>query len=74
MIFSIVAVRSKYISKQSIHYNRIFVSLNTSQCTAVKGKVLYMSFDRFLLAIESRDLSQADKGIYYKRVFFPKAE
>ena len=23
--------------------------------------VLYMSFDRFLLAVESRDLSQADK-------------
>ena len=32
-------------------------------------KVLYMSFDRFLLAVESRDLSQADKS-----VFFPKAE
>ena len=31
VIFSIVAVRSKYISRQSIHYNRIFVSLNTSQ-------------------------------------------
>ena len=26
-------------------------------------KVLYMSFDRFLLAFESRDLSQADKSI-----------
>ena len=25
--------------------------------------VLYMSFDRFLLAVESRDLSQADKRI-----------
>ena len=25
--------------------------------------VLYMSFDRFLLAVESRDLSQADKSI-----------
>jgi hypothetical protein len=34
-------------------------------------KVLYMSFDRFLLAVESRDLSQADKSI--KRVpSFPK--
>ena len=31
--------------------------------------VLYMSFDRFLLAVESRDLSQADK-VYYKSVFF----
>ena len=28
-----------------------------------------MSFDRFLLAVESRDLSQADMS-----VFFPKAE
>ena len=27
------------------------------------SKVLYMSFDRFLLAVESRDLSQADKSI-----------
>ena len=27
------------------------------------SKVLYMSFDRFLLAVESRDLSQADKRI-----------
>ena len=27
------------------------------------SEVLYMSFDRFLLAVESRDLSQADKII-----------
>ena len=26
-------------------------------------QVLYMSFDKFLLAVESRDLSQADKSI-----------
>ena len=25
--------------------------------------VLYMSFDKFVLAVESRDLSQADKSI-----------
>jgi hypothetical protein len=25
--------------------------------------VLYMSFDKFLLAVKSRDLSQADKSI-----------
>ena len=36
-------------------------------------KVLYMSFDRFLLAVESCDLSQADKSIK-KIVFFPKAK
>ena len=29
----------------------------------VSSKVLYMSFDKFLLAVESRDLSQADKSI-----------
>ena len=28
-----------------------------------KCKVLFMSFDRFLLAVESHDLSQADKSI-----------
>ena len=26
-------------------------------------KLLYMCFDRFLLAVESRDLSQADKSV-----------
>ena len=26
-------------------------------------RVLYMSFDKFLLAVKSRDLSQADKSI-----------
>ena len=31
----------------------------------------HMCFDRFLLAFESRDLTQADKSIY-KSVFFPK--
>ena len=30
--------------------------------------VLYMSFDRFLLAVESRDLSQANKSLI--RVYF----
>ena len=35
--------------------------------------VLYMSFERFLLTVESRDLSQADKN-YYKSIFFSKAE
>ena len=29
----------------------------------VMGPLLYMSFDKFLLAVESRDLSQADKSI-----------
>ena len=27
------------------------------------SKVLYISFDRFLLAVESRDLSQTDKSV-----------
>ena len=38
----------------------------------LKTRVLYMSFDRFLLAVESCDLSQADKILI--RVFFPKTE
>ena len=33
--------------------------------------VLYMSFERFLLAVESRDLSQADK-ILIRVSSFPK--
>ena len=33
-------------------------------------KVLYMSFDRFLLAVESCDLSQADKSTYDMSVSF----
>ena len=28
-------------------------------------KVLYMPFDKFLLAVESRDLSQADRDKYF---------
>ena len=36
------------------------------------SKVLIMSFDRFLVAAESRELSQADK--YYMCVFLPQAE
>ena len=32
--------------------------------------VLYMSFGRFLLAVEPRDLSQAGRSITYKSVFF----
>ena len=36
-------------------------SLKVSQC--MNSMVLYMSFDKFLLAVESRDLSQADKSI-----------
>jgi hypothetical protein len=35
------------------------------------SKVLYMSFDWFILAVESHDLSQADKSII--RVSFSKS-
>ena len=31
------------------------------------NKVLYMSSDKFLLAVESRDLSQADKSIIRRK-------
>ena len=46
------------------HYNNIQAGCNWMLFTAGnKIKVLYMSFDRFLLAVDSRDLSQADKSI-----------
>ena len=35
------------------------------------SSTVYMSFDRFLLTVESRDLSQADK-ILIRVSFFPK--
>ena len=41
------------------------------EARAMKTEVLYMSFDRFLLAFESRDLSQADKSIV-RASYFPK--
>ena len=44
------------------------LTLNISRWT----KVVYLSFDKFLLVVESRDLSQADKIIMYKSVFIPK--
>ena len=42
------------------------------QNLAYKIRVLYMSFDKFLLAVELCDLSQADNSITYMSVFFPK--
>ena len=53
----------------------------TSLCCLIRNKawdkiqikinwVLYISFDRFLLAVDSRDLSQPDKSIIIKSVFF----
>jgi hypothetical protein len=42
------------------------------QRSQVQTKVLYMSFDKFLLAVESRDISQADKSII-RVSSFPKA-
>ena len=42
--------------ERGFRFSRTFVEYKSS-------KVLYMSFDRFLLAVESRDLSQADKSI-----------
>ena len=37
--------------------------MNFENWTNGEPQVLYMSFDKFLLAVESRDLSQADKRI-----------
>ena len=47
----------------------VFFNGNSIPFTSFKSKVLYMSFGKFLLAVESRDLSQA-KQEYYTRVFF----
>ena len=33
------------------------------RCQSDRTKLLHMCFDRFLLAVESRDLSQADKSV-----------
>ena len=41
----------------------VFFNGNSITFTSFKSKVLYMSFGKFLLAVESRDLSQADKSI-----------
>ena len=35
----------------------------TTKVFKIVSRVLYVSFDKFLLAVESRDLSQADKSI-----------
>ena len=40
-----------------------FLIISCTQLRGSKAQVLYMSFDRFLLAVESCDLSQADKSI-----------
>ena len=43
-----------------------YVSPGSTYCISIityRYLVLYMSFDKFLLAVESRDLSQADKNI-----------
>ena len=39
------------------------VEKNVVSANIEKAWVLYMSFDNFVLAVESRDLSQADKSI-----------
>ena len=63
------------------HHNAVKLVLYSDEGQPIKDwlrscwyweyKVLYMSFDKFLLAVESSDLSQADKSI--RRVSsFPK--
>ena len=52
---------------QQIYYAvmtlKLLLHWNLNPELKVLTKVLYMSFDKFLLAVESRDLSQADKSI-----------
>ena len=55
--------------------NTLFVfSFNVINTIRSLRSSTYMSFDRFLLAVESRDLAQADKILTRSSVFFPKAE
>ena len=64
------ALSSWVLSVQNLKYWIMFLSKSWKfEIT----QVLYMSFDRFLLAVESRDLSQADKSITYKSVFFSQS-
>ena len=55
------------LEKNTQYYRK----LNFSLRNVFLARVLYMSFDWFLLALESRDLSQADK-ILIRVSFFPK--
>ena len=47
----------------------IYLGFSASEALGIR--VLYMSFDKFLLAVESRDLSEADK-IVIRVSPFPK--
>jgi hypothetical protein len=42
---------------------RTFTFSMSYNSTSMSTMVLYMSFDKFFLAVESRELSQADKSI-----------
>ena len=59
-----------FVTSWANFQNDIYFTLNGRSCHFEWNQILYMSFDKFLLAVESRDLSQE----YYKSAFFPKAE
>ena len=52
-----------YLSEKNLSNVKLCGLLTTYELQNFTKFVLYMSFDRFLLAVESRDLSQADKSI-----------
>ena len=55
----------------TIGVEEVATALNHCCKSGLGSSTIYMSFDKFLLAVESRDLSQADKSI--RRVpSFPK--
>ena len=64
--------QSSYDATSDTHRRSLTFGFEKKYVTKNSHKwVLYMVFDRFLLAVESRDLSQADKSII--RVFsYPK--
>ena len=61
--FTSMAISATFSKPYVISFGQLFFpSVFTSVSSQEPTKVLYMSFDKFLLAVESRDLSQADKS------------
>ena len=61
MIHSTFNMVVTYLTLHNTYIHRFLCGSHSD--SKMTPKVLYMSFDRFLLVVESRDLSQADKSI-----------
>ena len=59
-----VPCQNNYLNEKATFIHLAESSRATNVCgVSSQAQVLYMCFDRFLLAVKSRDLSQADKSI-----------